>query len=135
MLKLILIRGLPGSGKSTLAKSFNDFKHFEADMFFTLDTGDYVFDASKLSIAHQWCQNKTKMNLSVGNNVVVSNTFTTLKELRPYFEIAKEFNIIPFVITIQGCFGSIHNVPEETMIKMKQRFVHDISPLHKEFFL
>jgi hypothetical protein len=64
----------------------------------------------------------------------VSNTFTMLNELRPYFEGAKEYGIIPTVITMNGNFGSIHGVPEAKMQAMRDRFCHDISPLFEEFF-
>jgi len=63
---------------------------------------------------------------------VVSNTFTTIKELRPYFDIAKELNIVPTVLLVQGNFKSVHNVPEKTLQKMKARFQYDISELYNE---
>ena len=129
--KLILIRGLPGSGKSTLAqqlvRSFGH-AHLEADQFF-MHNGNYEFRAEDLPAAHQWCQNESRRLLQAGMTVIVSNTFTTVKELRPYFDIAKEFDIIPQVIACQNQFGSIHNVPEETLIKMQKRWAQDISEL------
>lgn len=127
-MKLILIRGIPGSGKSTIAKEMNGI-HLEADMYFMRD-GDYQFDINRLREAHEWCQLTTKKRLGEGATVIVSNTFTTIKELRPYFEIASEFDIVPNVIVAQGEFGSVHNVPEETLAKMKARFAYDISELY-----
>lgn len=131
-MKLILVRGLPGSGKSTIAEAISlaDFTHLEADQYFMKD-GEYKFDANKLGAAHAWCQEQTRYWLGVSGRVVVSNTFTTIKELRPYFDIAAEFNIVPNVILAQGNFGNIHDVPEETLEKMRQRFVYDISELYK----
>lgn len=132
-MKLILVRGLPGSGKSTIAEQLSHISwmnHLEADMYFMRD-GEYKFDVNKLGAAHAWCQNETRECLREGNPVVVSNTFTTIKEIRPYFDIAKELGIIPNVILAQGNFGNIHNVPEETLEKMRQRFVYDISELYK----
>jgi predicted kinase len=135
MTNLILIRGLPGSGKSTLAKSMRideNYLHLEADMYF-MKNGEYVFNRNELNSAHEWCQLKTDLHLSNHINVIVSNTFTTIKELRPYFEIAKTYDIIPTVIYCQNQFESIHNVPEETIEKMKKRFVYDLTPLFEEF--
>ena len=127
--ELVLIRGLPGSGKSSLAKKLVGFKHLEADMFW----GDeYKFEKARIREAHEWCNQKTRYWLSCGN-VVVSNTFTTKDELRPYFEIAKEFNIIPSVFTCRGSFGSVHNVPFEILELMKGRFEYNISDLYEEF--
>ena len=130
-MELILIRGLPGSGKSTTADKLlagNFSKHLEADQYFMQD-GEYNFDANNLHRAHMWCQEETRKWLTDCRCVVVSNTFTTKKELKPYFEIAKEFGIVPVVLHCQNDFGSVHNVPEETILKMKDRWCHDISDL------
>lgn len=134
MTKMIIVRGLPGSGKSTLAKElcYNpDWQHLEADQFW-MDNGEYNFDANRLREAHEWCQTKTREYLKRGFNVVVSNTFTTVKELRPYFDIAKEFNIVPSVYVAQNEFGNVHNVPAETLAKMRARFVYDLTELYNE---
>ena len=122
MNRLVLIRGLPGSGKSTLAKCMTDFKHLETDMFWGTD---YNFDITRIKEAHQWCQNLTAMRLR-NYNVVVSNTFTTRKEIEPYLNIAKEYGIVPQIITCEGSFRNIHNVPEEVIEKMKARFEYNI---------
>jgi predicted kinase len=133
MSDLILVRGLPGSGKSTFAKTnFPSYFLMEADHFFYVD-GKYCFDASKLGAAHSRCQSITLDLLKDGMNIIVCNTFTTKRELKPYFEIAKETHSNLSVITMNGNFGSIHNVPEETMVKMKNRFEHDISELWQCF--
>ena len=135
--KLILIRGLPGSGKSTLAKMLAEchlMLHFEADQCFVDDSGAYIFDASKLGWAHKNCQQNADIGLTNNISVVVSNTFTTLKELRPYFEIAKKHGIVPTVIHCQNQFKNVHDVPQEALDRMKNRFQHDIATLFDEFF-
>ena len=128
MRKLILVRGLPGSGKSTLAKqiakSMENCYHMETDKFWAEDYSD--FDLSKLKQAHQWCQAHTFDYLHDGFSVVVSNTFTQRWEMQPYFDMAIEFGINPQIITCYGNFGSVHNVPEDAIIKMKNRFEHNI---------
>lgn len=129
MSKLILIRGLPGSGKSTIANEFTKYEsteHLEADMFWGLD---YNFDINRIKEAHEWCQAKTRKALDIYDTVVVANTFTTKKELKPYFDIAKEFGIVPNVILAQGNWKNIHNVPQEALDRMKARFEYDISEL------
>ena len=129
MSKLIIVRGLPGSGKSTFAKNnFPSYFLMEADRYFEVD-GEYIFKREKLEMAHMWCRITTKSILQDGLDVIVCNTFTTKKELKPYFKIAKETNSDLSVITMNGNYGSVHNVPEETMIKMKNRFEYDISEL------
>lgn len=131
--KLIIVRGIPGSGKSTFAKSLG-IPHFEADQYFVGDDGVYRFDFAKLGAAHSWCREQVAKTLFNGESVVVSNTSTTLKELRPYFEVGLEHGIVPTVLTMNGNFGSIHGVPEDKMSAMRDRFAHDVSPLFKEFF-
>lgn len=59
---LTLIRGISGSGKSTLANSLSEKTgsiHVEADQFFILN-GEYKFDRSKLSEAHEKCYSDTE---------------------------------------------------------------------------
>lgn len=121
--RLILIRGVPGSGKSTYAKSyFNGHIHLEADMYFIQPDGSYDWAAERLGKAHSWCQESTKIFLNNNCDVVVSNTFTTRKELDPYINFAQD-NDIPFVVfRMTAEYGSVHNVPQVIIEKMKTRF-------------
>lgn len=132
MSRLILIRGLPGSGKSTIAKCYSGAIHVEADMFHMNEDGVYDWKAERLGASHKWCQDTTAERLEAGYDVVVSNTFTTIKELRPYFNIAAANNIVPTVIIAQNEFNNIHAVPEEALTRMRKRFVWDISELFED---
>jgi predicted kinase len=131
-MKLTIVRGLPGSGKSTLAKhlasSKIDVVHIETDQFWMVD-GEYKFDMTRLREAHAWCQTRVREYLERDYHVVVSNTFTTQREMEPYFEMAKELGIRPQVILCQGQFGNIHNVPLDTLAKMAERFEYDLPKL------
>ena len=123
---LTLIRGLPGSGKSTLAGIMIDawggkILHYEADYYFKR-TGAYLFDPSALPQAHSWCQALTLTALTGGREVIVSNTFVTIKEMEPYIQMARDLNIVLNVIECKGNFGSVHNVPEAVMQKMRHRW-------------
>lgn len=112
---LILIRGLPGSGKSTFAReSFSWCKHFEADDFWK----GKEFDARFLSLAHKKCQENTWDAICQGYDVVVANTFTRLWEMQPYLDMTEDIK----VYRMTGDYGSIHNVPKDTIEKMKKRF-------------
>lgn len=124
MSSLILIRGLPGSGKSTIAQALIQrpmWLHYEADMLFFED-GEYKFDQSKLKDAHTWCQHATESALLNGYNVVVSNTFTQLWEMQPYFTMAEKQKSAIQVIECKANFGTIHGVPEETIKRMRERW-------------
>lgn len=111
---LYLIRGLPGSGKSTLARKMSEamgLKHFEADMFMPKSG----FDPSYLSSAHEGCFGNTVHALHEGYSVVVSNTFVKIWEMMRYLNLPYPHT----VITCEGEYGSIHNVPEQTVAKMR----------------
>lgn len=118
---LILIRGLPGSGKSTLAQSLGKITkcvHLEADMFF-VKKGVYKFNPKQLYFAHTWCQNKTAQNLAAGKDVVVSNTFTTYKEMAPYAVLAHIHKARFNVIEAKGKWKNIHGAPASVIKNMK----------------
>lgn len=120
-MNLVLIRGLPGSGKSTIAKHMSGHIHLEADMYHMKD-GEYCFDPAKVKDAHTWCQQQTKNLIAAGDSVVVSNTFTRLWEMQPYFEMAKEFGIEPNVIEAKGNWKNQHNVPDSVLEAMRNRW-------------
>lgn len=124
MKQIYFIRGLPGSGKSTLARSdmFAGFKHFEADMFFEHD-GEYRFNPAKISDAHEWCQSCVINEMTKGEDIVVSNTFTKISELSFYMEQVRLFGYTAHLIHLTANYGSIHNVPDSVMQKMNSRFV------------
>lgn len=123
MTQLILIRGIPGSGKSTLAKTYVEkgFKHFESDQYFMVD-GEYKFDASKLSISHSLCYENAKQALSDGFDVVVSNTFTRIWEMKDYIDLAVDKQYKLTVCRCIGKFKNVHNVPDDVVQKMVDRF-------------
>lgn len=141
---LYIIRGIPGSGKSTFAKGLlNEFMrtkqtayHYESDEFFMVD-GEYKFDGSKLGAAHASCFNNIKSAI-VGEveNVIVSNTFTTMKEMKDYLDLAERngYDVKVFrmmgsctdpdadILTRFADFKNEHKVPIEVLYNMANRF-------------
>ena len=121
---LYIVRGIPGSGKSTFAKTLGG-QHYEADMYFIDENGDYNFDVTKIKDAHQWCQSfvKTDMILEYPK-IVVSNTSTQEWEMKPYFDLAKEFGYTVFTIIVENRHGgkNQHDVPEDKIEQMINRF-------------
>ena len=120
-----LIRGTVGQGKSYLANiisCFQEYVHLEADMFFQRN-GSYEFDKSQLGDAHKWCQKQFEIELQNGRDIVVSNTFVKKWEIEPYFKLAKQYGAkVTEVIVRSDDFESVHNVPEETVARMKKNF-------------
>lgn len=118
---LYILRGIPGSGKSTLAHQLTN-NVVEADMFMYED-GKYNWSGDKLYMAHKKCfetvENMMKENITP---IAVSNTFIKIKEYKPYVELANRFNYEVIIKICDGNYQNIHNVPTETIERMKRRF-------------
>jgi len=124
MSTLYIIRGLPGSGKSTLARKLvHQLCHFEADMFHMIH-GLYQFNADRIKDAHEWCFQEilNTMKQNPGFYAAVSNTFTQAWEYEKYIEAAIANDFIPVVIECHGQFKNIHNVPDDVINRMRERW-------------
>lgn len=129
---LIILRGIPGAGKSTFANLiWSKYVICEADKYFYDEEGNYNFDATKLGEAHQWCQwqveqmmKDNEVNKQYYPEIVVSNTSTTEKELEPYLKLADKYgyNVVSLIVENRHSGVSKHNVPQETIDKMRNRF-------------
>jgi len=122
---LYIIRGLPGSGKSTLGTALtNGSGHvYSADDYFMDFDGNYNFDPSKLSAAHEGCKDGVRNALEKGYSpVAVANTFSQKWEADPYFVMAGENKYTVVVIECQSEFGSEHGVPAATVAAMATRW-------------
>ena len=122
MRELFLLRGLPGSGKSTLAKSLGGH-HVEADQYF-MDNGTYEFVLSDIKHAHEWCRIRCEEFMQMELKITVSNTFTQEWEMQAYYDLAEKYDYRVYSLIVENRHGGVneHNVPQETLEKMKQRF-------------
>ena len=125
MTELILVRGLHGSGKSTWAQALVNADpriiHVEADNYMR-ENGKYCYRPEKISYVHECCKYDTRRLLEAGRSVVVANTFTRCWEMWPYAMMALDLGCKFTVKEMTGNYGSIHNVPEESMEKMRKRW-------------
>jgi predicted kinase len=120
---LIIIRGLPGSGKTTYAREkYKDYVNYEADMYHTKN-GVYVYKKENAGAAHNECLTRVAQSLKNHRKVVVSNTFTTQKEIDAYIKLATELGKTYCIIRMTKQYGSIHGVPQSDIDKMKNRMV------------
>ena len=127
---LILLRGLPGSGKSTIGDIIlftgqNNQDVLSADNFFIDRDGNYNFDATRLKEAHNDCQQKCAERMKMQfSKIVIANTFTQEWEMEKYFEMADRYRYRVHSLIVENRHGSqnIHDVPEDKMEQMKNRF-------------
>ena len=131
-LPMIIVRGIPGSGKSTFARDLiskiytyeNPAVCFETDFFFVdQQTGKYKFDKNVLGVAHNWNMGEVYRYCRDWPNwvCIVANTFTRWDEIKPYWNIAHEFNRNVIIVRMENTFQNVHGVPEETIRRMKDR--------------
>lgn len=126
---LYIIRGVSGSGKTTLAQKMaeeRNCRHLEADMWFVRGDGEYVFDAKELPRAHRWCFNEACVELKYGQDVIVSNTFTRLWEMRNYIDFAIECGAGVRIITCTARYQNVHGLSEEQVNKQSARFQKNV---------
>lgn len=71
---------------------------------------------------HEWCQSMTENALKSGLNVVVSNTFTTKAEIKPYTDLARKYGAKVTIVICRGNYGSVHSVPDEVIARMRSRW-------------
>ena len=104
-----------------------------ADDYFTDTNGNYDFNPADLPKAHAYCQNIVDMSMKQakiddergnGSIILVHNTFTTEREMEPYFEMAKEFGykVTTLIVENRHESNSIHNVPDYAIERQKDRF-------------
>ena len=129
--EVYIVRGISGSGKSALARKIANLhslegkvaKVFETDNYF-MENGEYKFDATKLHRNHQKCFNDflDALNDRHVDVVIVANTFTRKWEYVNYSDAAKDSGYEVTMLIANGNYKNVHNVPDEVVQKMKNRF-------------
>lgn len=120
---LIILRGLPGCGKSSLAKRIGEFICTADD--YLMKDGVYCWSPEAAHFAHKKCQEKVEWGMFESiSKIIVANTSTTEKELKPYYELAEKYGYKVFSVIVENRHGGVdsHDVPQETLEKMEKRF-------------
>jgi predicted kinase len=120
---LIILRGLPGSGKSTLAKLFDGFVCTADD--YHMKNGKYEWKLENAGKAHFECQAKVEWGMKKNaHKIIVANTSTTEKEMKPYYDLANKYGYRVFSVICENRHNgkNTHNVPQESIQKMLERF-------------
>jgi predicted kinase len=127
---LFILRGVPGCGKSTVAQEIAK-KHFTAtgdviccaDDYHMVD-GEYKWKAENQGYAHKACQNKCEFLMKANSpRIIIANTNTTNKEMKPYAEMANFYGYTVFYLVVENRHGGkdAHNVPEDSLEAMASR--------------
>lgn len=136
MRTLICLRGVSGSGKTAFAKLLQEIagdarvECASADDFFINSDGEYIFNPAELKEAHNLCQGRVEWMMGGWTEViVVHNTSTTEKEIRPYQELADKYGYRFVSLVVENLHGKhgVHNVPEAVVSRQRARLRGSIS--------
>ena len=132
---MVIVRGISGSGKSTLAnETYPDAVILSTDDLW-MSYGNkpkYLWTAEGIGLSHTLNKIKCKEACSRScETVVIDNTNTTWKEIKPYIEIAKEFKYSVVILEptnewskdpIRCARRNIHDVPIDVLYRQLERF-------------
>lgn len=126
MKQLIILRGVSGAGKSTVAEIISEgyWPICEADQYHYTKSGVYDWKPENVGKAHAWCQGIVRDAMASNlNKIIVSNTSTTEKELKPYLALAEEFGYQVISLVVENRHGndSIHEVPQYIRDQQEKR--------------
>lgn len=131
---LYILRGVSGSGKTTLAMLLKQLLEnsdaISADDFFYNKDGVYEFDRTKLHYAHISCQTRVEEAMKTRKvyNLIVHNTSTTEKEMRPYLNLAEKYGykVVSLVVENRHGSSSVHDVPESVLLMQQSRLINSL---------
>jgi len=126
---LYILRSVSGAGKTTLAKELEDTLEdcisVAADDFHYDEEGRYNWKPENIHAAHKWCQAEVDryMYKYAYKNIIVHNTNTTEKEIKPYIDLADQYGYKVVSLVVENRHGNndVHYVPEDVKKKQEQR--------------
>lgn len=130
---LYILRGCPSSGKTTLAKTLEETLPncvaIAADDFHYDNKGNYNWKPTNVGKSHDKCKEWVLLAMySQCTNIIVHNTSTSEKELKPYTDMAGQhgYKVVSLVVENRHGNKNDHNVPQDTVDKMEQRLRNSI---------
>lgn len=124
---VVIVRGVAGSGKSTFADLLakgQGGKIVEADKY-AYKGNEYVWKAEELPTYHKLAMAEFENHLKNGEDlVIVSNVSAKWKDFKFYYNKAVEYGyqVTSLVVENRNNTKSIHNVPDETIQRMRENF-------------
>lgn len=103
----------------------NDHPVISADDYFVDEDGNYNWSGPELPKAHAWCLSETEYWMREGEpKIFVANTFAPERELKPYYDLAEKYGYRVFSVVVENRHEgeNVHDVPEHSIEKQKQRF-------------
>lgn len=103
---VVILRGLSGSGKTTLANKLaakleKESKILSLDDFFTAETGEYRFDATKLQKAHDELLGRFLDELEEATPFIfVDSPAIRVFEIAPYVALASSYGHPHGIVTV-----------------------------------
>jgi len=133
---LYLFRHVSGAGSSTLANQIQTIcdiadiscRVFSADQYFE-QSGEYKFDATKLGQAHNFCFNNAEEAMKKEiSQIIITNTFTTEKEIKPYVDLAGNYGYTLVSLIVENRHGgkNTHNVPDFVLERQLSKLTDNI---------
>ena len=133
---LFLLRGAPGSGKYSLARAMIQAgladNMTEADDYYTTPEG-YKWAPEKIGAAHAACREWVEFWMAHKERIIVSNTSTTKKHLKPYYDLAKKHGyMVQEIICRYPIFDNVHGVPEMKVREYAQQLENSLRGVEKQ---
>ena len=122
---IIILRGISGCGKTSLAELLVNKEFICTADDYHIKNGKYEWKQENANLAHLKCQKKCENLMKASApKIIIANTSSTEKELKPYYDLAYKYNYKVFCAIVENRHSgkNIHNVPQEIINKMIERF-------------